>query len=113
MGPAWMNILGPLMIPVTGLLAPPFNVAPLSQFCCGWFPASLVTAWSLSSIAGQLPESSGVHPWEGPPSARSRSDLTICGTTYGSGCHELAISGSETGGAGPELHFFLKPSLRQ
>src|SRR5260370_41895232 len=111
MGPAWMNILGPLMIPVTGLLAPPFNVAPLSQFCCGWFPASLVTSWSLSSIAGQLPESSGVHPWEDPPSARGRSDLTICGATYGSGCHQLAISGSETGGERSRLLFGDKTAL--
>src|SRR6266851_1570434 len=97
-----MIILGPLMIPVTGL----FMVAPPSQLCFGapasWRASeSAIEVWSTS---GHWPVTgSDVHPREPPSTARSKFDWTTCGATCGSGCQEFAISGSETGGQRPKL----------
>src|SRR5690348_8320886 len=111
-----MIILPPRMNPVTGL----FNVAPPSQLC-GLCPASWVTSESESEVwstSGQMKSgggvglATGVHARAPPPSARSKFDLTTCGATYGSGCHEFAIIGWETGAQGPKLLVVTKPSLK-
>src|SRR6266498_426665 len=84
-------------------------VASVTRHC----PHSVVTSISAAFNDGHCPVvGSGVQGRDDDFAARSRSDLTKCGATCGSGCHELAISGSEAGGQPPKLLVVTKPSLK-